>query len=258
MADANKGPKITLYWLEQSRAQRILWLLEELHLTYSLKTFKRGHDMLAPKELKDVHPLGKSPLLSIETPGSPDSKPLVLAESGLIMEYLCDHFGGDKLVPRRYIAGKEDQVGGETEEWMRYRYFMHYTEGSFMPFLVMQLVMDSIRNAPVPFFIKPLTGMVASKVEQAFVAPNLTSHFEFLEDQLKTAPGGGPYLCGRELTATDIMMSFPVIAALGKMPGLRARYPRLAEYADKLQAMDGYKRAVAKVEEIDGSFTAYA
>jgi glutathione S-transferase len=98
--------------------------------------------MLAPKELKDVHPLGKSPLLGIEMPGS---KPLVLAESGLIMEYLCDHFGGDKLrlVPRRYVAGKEDQVGGESEEWMRYRYFMHYTEGSFMPFLVMQLVMDS-------------------------------------------------------------------------------------------------------------------
>lgn len=234
--------------------------------------------MLAPKELKDVHPLGKSPLLSIETPGSPNSKPLVLAESGLIMEYLCDHFEGDKLVPQRYVAGKEDQLCGETEEWMRYRYFMHYTEGSFMPFLVMQLVMDSefsfpspgsslmkvklthpgIRNAPVPFFIKPLTGMVASKVEQAFVAPNLTSHFEFLEDQLKTAPGGGQYLCGRELTAADIMMSFPVIAALGKMPGLRARYPRLAEYADKLQAIDGYKRAVAKVEEIEGSFTAYA
>jgi glutathione S-transferase len=161
MADANKGAKITLYWyrfshyqkhqhrltrhhrLEHSRAQRILWLLEELHLTYELKTFKRGADMLAPKELKDIHPLGKSPLLSIETPGSP--KPLVLAESGLIMEYLCDHFGGDRLnlIPKRYVAGKAEQVGGETEEWMRYRYYMHYTEGSFMPFLVMQLVMDS-------------------------------------------------------------------------------------------------------------------
>ncbi|RHZ53261.1 glutathione S-transferase [Aspergillus thermomutatus] len=256
MADANKGAKITLYWLEHSRAQRILWLLEELNLTYELKTFKRGRDMLAPKELKDVHPLGKSPLLSIETPSSP--KPLVLAESGLIMEYLCDHFGGDKLVPRRYVAGKEDQPGGETEEWMRYRYYMHYTEGSFMPFLVMQLVMDSIRNAPVPFFVKPLTGMVASKVEQAFVAPNLTSHFKFLEEQLKTAPGGGPYLCGRELSAADIMMSFPVIASLIKMPDLRVQYPKLADYTDKLQVMDGYKRAVAKVEEIDGSFSAYA
>lgn len=100
--------------------------------------------------------------------------------------------------------------------------------------------------------------MVASKVEQAFVTPNLTSHFEFLEDQLKTVPGGGPYLCGKELTAADIMMSFPVIASLIKMPDLRGRYPRLAEYTDKLQAMDGYKRAVAKVEEIEGSFSAYA
>ncbi|KAK9610119.1 bifunctional glutathione transferase/peroxidase [Aspergillus fumigatus] len=226
MADANKGAKITVYWLEHSRAQRILWLLEELHLTYELKTFKRGADMLAPKELKDIHPLGKSPVIRIETPGAP--KPLVLAESG------------------RYAAGKEGQVDGETEEWMRYRYYMHYTEGSFMPFLVMQLVMDSIRNAPVPFFIKPLTGMVASKVEQAFVTPNLTSHFEFLEDQLKTVPGGGPYLCGKELTAADIMMSFPVIASLIKMPDLGVGIRGWRSTRTKLQAMDGYKRAVAK------------
>ncbi|EAW07145.1 glutathione S-transferase [Aspergillus clavatus NRRL 1] len=256
MTDANQGAKIILYWLEESRAQRILWLLEELNLSYELKTFKRGSDRLAPAELKEIHPLGKSPLLSIETPNAP--KPLVLAESGLIMEYLCDHFGGDKLVPQRYAVGKEGQTGGETEEWMRYRYYMHYTEGSFMQYLVLQLVMDGIKNAPVPFFVKPLTNMVASKVEQALVTPNLTSHFKFLEDQLKTAPGGGSYLCGKELTAADIMFCFPVIAAMIKLPYLRSQYPVLAEYVDKMQELEGYKRAVAKVEEVEGSFTAYS
>lgn len=128
--------------LEQSRSHRILWLLEELHLQYELKIFKRRADKLAPAELKEVHPLGKSPVVSIEAPGSP--KPMVLAESGAIVEYLCDHFGeGSTLVPERYLPNREGQVGGEREEWMRYRYFMHYAEGSLMPFLVMTLVNDS-------------------------------------------------------------------------------------------------------------------
>lgn len=159
MSDANKGAKITLYWfvssttipskiianlprLEKSRSQRILWLLEELGVSYELKTFKRGSDMLAPPELKEIHPLGKSPVITIETEHS--DKPLVLAESGAISEYLCDHFDSGKLVPKRYPEGKEDQVGAESEEWMRYRYFMHYAEGTLMPFLVFKLVMDSM------------------------------------------------------------------------------------------------------------------
>lgn len=159
MPDKNKGCKITLYWyvptvfvyrhrlipsrLEQSRSHRILWLLEELQLQYELKIFKRRADKLAPAELKQVHPLGKSPVITIAAPGS--SKPIVLAESGAIVEYLCDHFGEGRptLVPKRYRPGQEGQVGGEREEWMRYRYFMHYVEGSLMPFLVMTLVNDS-------------------------------------------------------------------------------------------------------------------
>jgi glutathione S-transferase len=129
--------------LEQSRSHRILWLLEELKLKYELKTFKRRADKLAPAELKEVHQLGKSPVITVEAPGA--SKPLVLAESGAIVEYLVDHFGQARpsLVPTRYTEGQEGKVGGETEEWMRYRYFMHYVEGSLMPFLVMTLVNDS-------------------------------------------------------------------------------------------------------------------
>ncbi|PLB44539.1 putative glutathione S-transferase [Aspergillus steynii IBT 23096] len=254
MADANKGAKITLYWLEKSRSQRILWLLEELGVSYELKTFKRGADMLAPPELKKIHPLGKSPVITIETEHS--DKPLLLAESGAISEYLCDHFGNGNLVPQRYQDGKEGQVGAESEEWMRYRYFMHYAEGSLMPFLVFKLVMDTVKNAPgMPFFIKPIPRLVASKVEELFVYPNVFANFNFLEERLKTAPDGGPFLCGKQLTAADIMMSFPVIAASGRVP-LKDQYPKLQEYVDRLQQEEGYKKAVEKVIEVEGKFDA--
>lgn len=126
--------------LDKSRSQRILWLLEELKVDYELKIYHRGSDMLAPKELKEVHPLGKSPIVSIETEEM--SKPLVLAESGLIVEYLVDHFG-PWLAPKRYIDGKEGQVGGESEEWLRYRYYMHYAEGSLMLYMVVTLLVNS-------------------------------------------------------------------------------------------------------------------
>jgi glutathione S-transferase len=134
-------PANLLSRLEKSRSQRILWLLEELNVPYEVKTFKRGKDMLAPKELREIHPLGKSPVISVQSSATP--KPIVIAESGMIVEYLCDHFGGDKLIPTRYAEGKEGQIGGETEEWLRYRYYMHFSEGSLMPFLVFKLVTDS-------------------------------------------------------------------------------------------------------------------
>lgn len=115
----------------------------------------------------------------------------------------------------------------------------------------------AIRNSP-PFFVRPITGIVASQVEAAFLTRNIDGNLAFLEDQLKTAPGGGPYLCGKDLTAADILISFPVIAAgqrvlQGKNAG---NYPLLAAYAKRLQGIDGYKRAVAKIESIEGSFSA--
>lgn len=106
---------------------------------YELKTYKR-QSMLAPPEFKEIHPLGKAPLISIEAEGL--SKPLVLAESGPIVEYLCDHFG-PWLVPKRYQDGKDGQIGGETESWLRYQYYMHYAEGSLMPILLVALLVNS-------------------------------------------------------------------------------------------------------------------
>ncbi|KAL3479727.1 glutathione S-transferase [Aspergillus californicus] len=251
---STKDVKVTLYWLEKSRSQRILWLLEELNVPYEIKTFKRNKDMHAPDELKKIHPLGKSPVISVQS--SATTEPIVIAESGMITEYLCDHFGGDRLVPARYAEGKEGLIGGETEEWLRYRYYMHFAEGSLMPFLVFKLVTDTIKNPPgIPFFLKPIPRMVANQVEDQFVNPNLFSTFDFLEGQLKSAPSGGPFFCGNRITAADIMMSFPLIAANTRL-SLVEKYPLLGKYVEALEKEEGYKRAIAKIQEVDGVFEA--
>jgi len=154
---ATEQAKVKLYWyvralkicrwttinksrLDQSRSQRILWLLEELNVPYELEIFHRNKETrLAPPELKKVHALGKSPVITVTPPGSTES--VTVAESAFIIEYLLDHFSnGSTLLPKRYREGQEGKVGGETEEWLRYRYFMHYAEGSLMSLMLISLV----------------------------------------------------------------------------------------------------------------------
>ncbi|PGH10699.1 hypothetical protein AJ79_05290 [Helicocarpus griseus UAMH5409] len=244
------GVKITVYWLEKSRAQRILWLLEELDLPYEIKLYKRGADKLAGPELKEIHPLGKSPVISIEKAPNP---PLVLAESGAIVEYLIDHFG-PHIVPKRYPDGKEGQVGGETESWRRDRYFMHYNEGTLMAILVRKLIAEGIRDAPVPFFIKPITRTIGSQVESLVVKPDLDANLAFLEDQLKTSPGGGPFFCGDSLTGSDILMSFPLEAGVQRGFINKNTYPRLTEYVSMIQGREAHKGAIQKIVQLEGSY----
>ncbi|KAL9607406.1 MAG: hypothetical protein Q9167_007677, partial [Letrouitia subvulpina] len=233
--------------LEKSRAQRIVWLLEELNVDYELKTYKRVN-RLAPSELKNVHPTGKSPIITIQAEGK--AEPLVLAESGLITEYLVDHFG-PHLAPSRYQDGNEGQVQGETEEWMRYRYYMHSAEGSLMAFLMIALVLDFIRSG-APFFIKPITNAIARNIESLYLNPTLESHYGFLEEQIKTAPNGGGYICGSKLTAADIMEEFPL--AFGKTSSgfTKQKYPQLWAYVDRLEATESYKRAIQKITDVEG------
>jgi len=131
---ASSSIHITLHWLDRSRAQRIIWLLEELQLQYRLVTYRRLSDNQAPASLKAVHPLGKSPVLEINQPRW--IKPLVLAESANIVEYVAEHFGRN-LVPDKWKEGTktaepESGLREETEEWLRYRFYMHYSEGSLM------------------------------------------------------------------------------------------------------------------------------
>ena len=237
--------------LELSRAQRVLWLLEELQVPYQLKVYKRGSDWLADPALRNVHPLGKSPVVTVQAPGSPQS--LVLAESAAITEYLCDYYG-KWLVPRRYVEGKEGQVGGETESWLRYRHYMHYAEGSIMPLVVVSFLVDGIKNGPVPFFIRPITNAIAGKISKMFLQANFETHYKFLESQLETSPQGGGFLCGPELTAADILMSFPLLAGEKTASMSKDKFPRVWQYVQKLHETDGYKRSVKKIEELGGDW----
>ena len=108
-------------------------------MPYELKLWKRGQDLLAPKELKGVHPLGKSPVITVETPGS-GKPPVVVAESAAIVEYIVDYYGKDTFLPKRYRDGEEGKIGGETEAWLRYRQLMHYAEGSLMTLMMQSLI----------------------------------------------------------------------------------------------------------------------
>ncbi|KAJ9645587.1 uncharacterized protein PV06_07733 [Exophiala oligosperma] len=248
---AGEKPKIVLHWLEVSRSHRILWFFEEIGLTYELKTYKRTAEALAPPELKDVDPLGKSPVVEIFPHGA--TKPIVLAESAAIVEYFCDYYGS-WLVPRRYPEGKDGQIGGETEAWLRHRRFMHYAEGSIMPLMLLGVIVNRIRNSPAPFFIKPIIAGVANKIESSFLQRNFKTHYDFLEQQLATAPDGGNFLCGKDLTAADIMMSFPLEAGESRSGLTKEQYPRVWAYVARLHEREAYKRAVASIVEREGEF----
>jgi glutathione S-transferase len=214
---------ITVHHLENSRSQRVLWLLEELGVPYTVKLYQRDRKtMLAPPELKKVHPLGKSPVIT-------DGRTTV-AESGAIVEYLVGHHGGARLVPAE-----------GTPEKLRYTYWLHFAEGSAMPPLLMKLVFDKVRTAPVPFFIKPIVKGIADKVTSSFISPNIESQLEFMEAELSKRP----WFAGKEFSAADIQMSFPLEAAAAG-GGLDARYLKLNDWLARIHAMPAYVRALEK------------
>ncbi|KAI1082180.1 glutathione S-transferase [Whalleya microplaca] len=255
---ATEQPKVKLYWLEQSRAQNVLWLLEELKIPYEIETFRRLSTKLAPPELKKIHPLGKSPVISVTAPGS--TEPVILAESGFITQYLSEHFGeGTTMMPKRWKDGQEGKAGGETTEWLRWQYLLHYVEGSLMPMLVMAMVMGRIKGPAVPFFIRPITALVANQIFARMVFPNAKAHLGLLEQQLETS--GGDYLCGPNLTSADVLLSFALITSKDQFEtfgtweggGPKALYPKVFAYIDRLEAHSGYKRSVEKIKEIDTS-----
>ena len=216
---------ITLHHLENSRSQRVLWLLEELGLPYQVKRYARDpKTMLAPPELARVHPLGKSPLITDDA-----AQPAItVAESGAIVEYLIDTYGAGRLRP---AAG--------TPEARRYTYWLHFSEGSLMPPLLMKLVFDKVRSAPVPFFIKPVVKGIADNVTKSFIAPNLTRLLDFMETELASRP----WFAGAEFSAADIQMSFPLEAAAAR-GGLNASRPRLMDWLARIHARPAYQSAL--------------
>ncbi|MEJ2815858.1 MULTISPECIES: glutathione S-transferase [unclassified Caulobacter] len=212
---------IVVHHLNNSRSQRVLWLLEELGLPYEVKRYQRdAKTMLAPPELLAVHPLGKSPVI---TDGDK-----TIAETGAIVEYIVQTYGQGRLVP---AAG--------TPERLRWTYWLHYAEGSAMTPLLLKLVFTALPNR-APGLLKGLVKSIASKAQSGFVDPQLKSHIDYWDAELaKTAWFAGP-----DFTAADIMMSFPLEAGAARA-GAASR-PRVKAFLDRIHARPAYKRALER------------
>jgi glutathione S-transferase len=214
---------LTVHHLNNSRSQRVLWLLEELGVPYEIKHYQRdAKTMLAPSTLRRVHPLGKSPVI---TDGD-----VTVAESGAIIEYVLERYGQGRLVPK---AG--------TPERLRYSYWMHYAEGSLMPLLVMKLIFARLRSAPMPFFVKPIAAGIVKNVNKMFLDPNMKQNVESIEAEL----GRSAYFAGEEFTAADVQMGFPVEAAMTRIGGDVTR-PRITAWLERIHARPAYRKAMEK------------
>jgi glutathione S-transferase len=214
---------ITVHHLNNSRSQRVLWLLEELGLPYEIQKYQRDpKTMLAPPSLMKVHPLGKSPVITDDG--------TTVAESGAIIEYLIERYGDGRLAPA---------IG--TPERLRWRYWLHFAEGSAMPPLLLKLVFEKIPQAPMPFFVKPIAKGISAKVLAAMVDPNLKRQLDFMEGEL----GKSEWFAGDVFSAADIQMSFPVEAA-AQRAGLDASRPKLIAYLKRIHARPAYQKALER------------
>ncbi|MGY8809539.1 MAG: glutathione S-transferase [Pseudomonadales bacterium] len=219
---------IVVHHLNNSRSQRILWLLEELGLEYEVKRYERDpKTMLAPPELKAIHPLGKSPVI---TDGE-----LTLAESGAIIEYLVDKYGQGRLAP---AAGSVERL--------RFTYWLHYAEGSAMSPLLLKLVFNKVESSPMPFFVKPFAKGIARKVKGSFVEPQIVQHLDYLNGEL-AATG---WFAGDEFSAADVQMSFPLEAAAAR-GGLDGKWPNLMAFLQRIHERPAYKKALERGGEYD-------
>ncbi len=209
---------ITLHHLEQSRSLRIIWALEELGVEYQIKHYKRLPTFAAPPELKAIHSLGKSPVL---TDGD-----LTIAESAVILEYLQATYDKDnKFKPQN------------SKDLMQYNYWMHYAEGSLMPYLVMTLVMTNMPKH-VPFIIRPIAKKISDGVKGGFINPRLKEHTAFLEDYFSK----NEYAAG-QFSFADIQLSFPVVAMQERIKGNK---PQIVAYAERIQQRPAFQKAKAK------------
>jgi len=214
---------ITVHHLENSRSQRVLWLLEELAVPYEVKRYDRDpKTMLAPPALLAVHPLGKSPVI---VDGA-----VTVAESGAIVEYLVDRYGGGRLIP---AAG--------TPERLRYTYWLHYAEGSAMPPLLLKLIFDRVAQGPVPWPISVIARRIAGAVQESFIGPQLKRHFDYMEAELAARP----WFAGDEFTAADVQMSFPLEAAAARGV-VDAGRPHLTAFLARIHARPAYQRALER------------
>lgn len=212
---------LTVHHLNNSRSQRVLWLLEELGVPYEIVRYQRGPDMLAPRELFVVHPLGKSPVITDD--GN------TIAESGAIVEYIVDKFGDGRLKP-----------APQTPDRLRYTYWLHYAEGSAMPPLLLKLIFTLISRR-APLLMRPIVNKVTGQVLTKMVNPQLKQHMAFWEGELSKSE----WFAGNEFTAADIQMSFPLEAAAAR-GGLEQGHPKAMAFLERIHARPAYQRALER------------
>jgi glutathione S-transferase len=223
------GQGLVVHHLETSRSQRILWLLEELGVPYELKVYRRDSTTrLAPPELKAIHPLGKSPVVT--------DHGQVIAESAVIIEYIVEKYGhlgtGD-------LAHLSPAPG--TPEYWQAKYWMHYAEGSLMNWLVMKLVFTTIPTRPMPFFAKPIARGLCDKVQATLIDPNVRNSLDFIEGHLAK----NAWFAGPAITMADFQMSFAIEALLSRSTAT-GQYPNIVAYHRRMRARPAYQRAEAK------------
>ena len=212
---------LVVHHLENSRSQRVLWLLEELGLPYEIKRYERDPKTnLAPASLKAVHPMGKSPVIT--------DAGHVIAETGAIVDYIVTRLGGGRLMP-----------APGTDLHLRYVYWTHFAEGTLMGPLVMRLLL-STASKRAPFFVRPVAKAIEKGLNQAYLGPLIESALDLVEAELSKSE----FLAGRDLTAADVMLSFPLEAA-GSRGGLGER-PHIKNWLARIHARPAYKTALEK------------
>ncbi len=212
---------ITVHHLENSRSQRVLWLLEELGAAYDIKRYERDKvTSLAPPELKKIHPLGKSPV--VEHDGQ------IIAETGAIMEYLVDQHGGALAPPP------------DAQNYQQYKYWMHAAEGSYASVMVMSLLLNRMEAAPMPFFAKPIARKLTKGVRDGYLDHTMKALFDYADATL----GKTEWLAGDDFSAADIIMSFPFegLASRGNI----ALYKNISAFLNRIHVRPAYQTAVEK------------
>ncbi|WNL38669.1 glutathione S-transferase [Halomonas sp. PAMB 3264] len=218
---------IHVHHLEKSRSHRVIWLLELLGLEYDIHVYKRNDKtMQAPKALKEVHPLGKSPVIV-------DGE-LTIAESGAIIDYLVERYGKGRFKP-----DPED-----VETWLDYRYWLHYAEGSLMPLLLMSLVFSHIPKQS-PALVRPVAKGISSTIRERFLDPQLDQHMAFIEAHLRAKENFG----GAWPSGADVQMSFPMLALKGTRS--LGNYPAIAGFTQRLESDPAWQRVIERAGPLD-------
>ena len=214
---------LTLHHLNNSRSQRILWLLEELGVDYNIEHYQRDSSTnLAPDSLRAVHPLGRSPVLT-----TPEG---AIAESGAIVEYLVRKHG------QTHFTSPESG-----ENLQQYLFWLHFAEGSLMPPLVARLVLEKARQkGSKPFFIKPITNKLIDGILNAYYGPNLAQSLRYVESYL----AHHTWFAGEQPTGADVQMIFPLESLVAS--GNAKDFPAIREYVKRVHARPAYKQALEK------------